>query len=149
MRSQVCVDASLVVALFVPERLSMAALALWEKWVLEDFHTVAPQLLRYEVTSALYRKSSLGLISREDHHAALQHFLTLDIEWIDPPALPIRATELAEQFQRPNTYNAHYLALAEHLECEFWTGDERLFNATHDKLAHIHWIGSQSQSSLK
>ena len=143
MRSQVCVDASLIVALFVPESLSQGALDLWEKWVLEGFHTVSPQLLRYEVTSALYRISLNGLISREDHHTALQHFLALDIEWIDPPGLSFRATELAEQFQRPNTYDAHYLALAEHLNCEFWTGDERLYNATHNKFAHIHWIGSQ------
>jgi hypothetical protein len=33
------------------------------------------------------------------------------------------------QFSLPATYDAHYLALAERENCEFWTADTRLFNA--------------------
>jgi hypothetical protein len=40
------------------------------------------------------------LISREDAFLALHQFLALDIKWLDPPVLPVRAAELAEIFSR-------------------------------------------------
>ncbi len=141
MTSQVCVDASLVVAMFVPERFSQEALALWREWMVNDWQVVAPMLLRYEFTSAIFRKALSGLITGADSREALVHFLTLDIELTDPPSLPLRAVELAERFQRPNTYDAHYLALAESLGCPFWTGDERLVNAIGASLDNIYWLG--------
>ncbi len=147
MNSQICVDASLMVSLLVPERFSQAALSLWQEWVLKNCQTVAPLLLRYEVTSALYRKTLQDSVLVEDAHKALEQFLALDIEWVDPPHLPVRAIELAELFKRPNTYDAHYLALAEYLDCPFWTGDKRLYNATKDGFSHIQWVGNHPEAS--
>jgi predicted nucleic acid-binding protein len=141
MRSKICVDASLMVALFVPERFSKASLALWESWVRDDDQPIAPLLLRYEVSSAIYRKALRNLISVEDAREALGQFLALDIEYVDPAVLPLLATDLAAQFERPNTYDAHYLALAKHQDCAVWTGDERLYNAVKDGFNKIHWVG--------
>jgi predicted nucleic acid-binding protein len=142
MKSPICVDASLVVALLIPERFSEAALALWKEWTLQDWQIVAPMLLRYEVTAAIYRKVLQEVIKPVDGRQALQHFLTLAIDWIDLPDLSLRAVDLAEKFRRPNTYDAHYLALAEHLDCPFWTGDERLYNAAHASFRGIFWLGN-------
>jgi predicted nucleic acid-binding protein len=128
MRSRNCVDASFMLALLTPEALSQAALKEWETWIAEDDQPVAPLLMRYEVASALYRKALQKQISDADARAALAQFLKLDIEWIDLPGMPVRAMELAEQFQRPNTDDAQYLALAESLNCPLWTADERLCN---------------------
>lgn len=36
------------------------------------------------------------------------------------------AFELVNQFNLPASYDAHYLALAQHLNCDFYTGDKRL-----------------------
>ena len=141
MRSKICVDASLIVALFVPERFSQAALVLWEEWVKDDYQLIAPLLLRYEVTSAIYRKSLRSLISVDDSGKALEQFLSLDIEYVDPPNLPLLAVDLAAQFHRPNTYDAHYLALAKHQDCAVWTGDQRLYNTVKDGFEKINWIG--------
>lgn len=141
MRSKICVDASLIVALFVPERFSQAALVFWEQWVKDDYQLIAPLLLRYEVTSAIYRKSLRSLISVDDSGKALEQFLSLDIEYVDPPNLPLLAVDLAAQFHRPNTYDAHYLALAKHQDCAVWTGDQRLYNAVKDGFEKINWIG--------
>jgi predicted nucleic acid-binding protein len=58
MKSQICVDASLVVAMFMPERFSQAALALWKKWTLDELQVVAPRLLQYEVVSPLSKSIS-------------------------------------------------------------------------------------------
>lgn len=142
MRIQQCVDASFMVALLMPESFSSAALALWQVWVANDDQPVAPLLMRYEVTSALYRKSLRGQVSVADARAALGHFLALDITWLDLPDLPVRATQLAEQYQCPNTYDAHYLALAEGLNSPLWTADERLYNAVHGGFPLIHWLGN-------
>lgn len=141
MRSKICVDASLIVALFVPERFSQAALVLLEEWVRDDDQLIAPLLLRYEVTSAIYRKSFRVLISVDDARKALEQFLSLDIEYVDPPNLPLLVVDLAAQFHRPNTYDAHYLALANHQDCAVWTGDQRLYNAVKDGFEKINWIG--------
>jgi len=144
MKSEkVCVDASLVVALFIPERFSRAALDLWQKWMEQECQPVAPLLLQYEVTSAIYRKALQGLIAREDERAMLEQSVKLDIDFVDSPSLSLRAAELAEHFQRPNAYDAHYLALAEHFDCALWTGDERLYNAVHQEFGQVHWLGNR------
>jgi predicted nucleic acid-binding protein len=146
VRSRVCVDASLVVALLVPERITEASTNLWFVWMQDDAEIVAPTLLRYEVTSAIYRKSLQERIAKEDTRNTLGQFLEMDIVYRDPASLPIRAFEIAEQFDRPNTFDAHYLALAEHLDCPFWTLDERLYNATHTTFDLINWVGAVNNS---
>jgi predicted nucleic acid-binding protein len=141
MSNRVCVDASFIVTLLVPERFSQAALSLWEEWIAEDASIVAPGLLRYEATSALYRKAFRDLLTWDDTSLALEQLLKLDIEWLDPAGLPKRASELAREFSRPNTYDAFYLALAEMLDIGLWTGDARLFNALRSRFENIHWLG--------
>jgi predicted nucleic acid-binding protein len=146
MRSKICVDASLIVALLIPERFSQASLSLLEEWVRDDDQLIAPILLRYEVTSAIYRKSFRVLISVEDARKALEQFLSLDIEYVDPPNLPLLAVDLAAQFHRSNTYDAHYLALAKHQDCAVWTGDQLLYNAVKDGFEKINWIGDHPKA---
>jgi predicted nucleic acid-binding protein len=141
LRQQVCVDANIIVALVTSEVQSGNALALWTKWMSEDFRVVAPSLLRYEVTSALRRKVARGILSADDAQRALEEALALDIEFPDPPDLSFHAFEIASRFNRPTAYDAYYLALAESLGCEFWTADKALFNAVRDGFANIRWIG--------
>jgi predicted nucleic acid-binding protein len=140
MDETVCVDASLITALLMPERYTSQATTLWEAWVSQDFRIVAPSLLGYEVTSALYRKVFQGSITPEDGQSALQQFVALNIEMLTLPELHFSATELARQFNRPNTYDAHYLALSRHLASTLWTADERLYNAVRDKFSFVRWV---------
>lgn len=140
-RSPICVDANVVVALVTAERFSRLALALWRELTREDRQPTAPPLLRYEVASALHRKAISGAMEADDARTALQEALSLDIQYLDPPDLPIRAFELATRFRRPAAYDAHYLALAEHLACPFWTADERLYNSVRDSFPLIRWLG--------
>lgn len=55
-----------------------------------------------------------------------------------------RAYDLAEQLNRPAAYDAQYLALAERLGCDFWTADEKLFNAVGASLTWVRWLGAFS-----
>lgn len=140
-RSPVCVDASLVVALVTPEVQSEKAIGLWGEWMRSGVKIIAPPLLRCEVASALWRKVVRSVMELEDARLCLQEALSLDIEFLDPPELPLRAFQLAARFRRPAAYNAHYLALAELMKAEFWTADERLCNAVRKEFPHIRWLG--------
>ncbi len=144
-KSQVCVDANVVVALVTAESFSRTALALWQEFTKKAQQPVTLPLLRYEVTSALYRKVTRGAMDSTDAFQALREALSLDIHYLDPPSLSEQAFELAARFQRPATYDAHYLALADHLNCLFWTADERLYNAVHADLPYIRWLGNYAQ----
>lgn len=136
----VCVDASVVVALVVPESQSERALSLWAAWMSRDVEVIAPHLLRYEVASALWRKVVRGLMQAEDARRALEAALSLDIAFLDPPELPLRAFDLAARLNRPATCDMCYLALTEVVGGEFWTADGHLYNAVRDVFPAIHWL---------
>lgn len=53
-----------------------------------------------------------------------------------------RSYELATQLNHLITYDSQYLAVAERLQCEFWTADEKLFNATQQSLSWVKWLGN-------
>jgi predicted nucleic acid-binding protein len=51
------------------------------------------------------------------------------------------AYELAKALNRSRTYDVQHLTLAQRLSCEFWTADERMFNAIQSEFPSIHWLG--------
>ena len=55
--------------------------------------------------------------------------------------------ELAHRFGLHAAYDAHYLALAEHEKCEYWTADSRLCNAVKAKLPWVHQL-SEYQGTM-
>lgn len=57
-----------------------------------------------------------------------------------PPGLHRHAWELAARLNRPAAYDAHYLAFAEMMACEFWAADKRLANAVQDELSWVRWL---------
>jgi predicted nucleic acid-binding protein len=60
-----------VVALVSPETLSDQAEKLWRSLTKQKAQALAPSLLIYEVTSALRRKATRGLISAKEHKKRL------------------------------------------------------------------------------
>ena len=140
--SPVCIDANLVVIIVTPEAQRPAVLRLWESLLGQNRELVAPRLLTYEVTAALWRKVWRGLLPQEEAQRAVKAALDIGVTLLDPPGLSERAFELAAHFRRPAAYDAHYLALAERLSCPFWTADERLYNAVYADFPLIHWLGN-------
>ena len=57
-----------------------------------------------------------------------------------------QALALADALGVPATYDAHYLALAEHLGCELWTDDQRLIRIVATSLPFVRWIGDHPAS---
>jgi predicted nucleic acid-binding protein len=143
----VVVDASMAAMWSLPERLSERALERASEWANEGTRLLAPCLLVAEVTSAVYKRVVRGELDLSAAEAALAVVLRFPIELREEPGVPARALQLAHEHRRPNTYDSHYLALAERRECEFWTGDERLYKAVKSKLSWVRWIGEESAQS--
>jgi predicted nucleic acid-binding protein len=113
---------------------------LWRQWQLDNRQLAAPTLLRYEVTNALYRYQKQGLLSEDIVRIGLKAVLTLPIRLHGEADLHTRALALAERFALPAAYDAHYLAVAEQLDAEFWTADRRLAQAVGSILSWVHVV---------
>lgn len=141
----ICVDASVVVKWLIKEERSERARALYHAAVLADVPIVAPPLLPLEVTNIFRQRMRVADgISLVEAIALLDEFLALPIEIKNPPGLHRQALVLADANGLPAAYDAHYLALAEHFGCEFWTDDQRLLRQVGDNLPFVRPIGEFS-----
>lgn len=140
----VVVDASLATMWSVSEQFTEAALARAVLWAERETRLLAPCLIVAEVTNAIYKRVLRGDLDPKAADQALGVVLAFPIELREEPNLPSSAMRLAREHRRPNTYDCHYLALAERHRCELWTGDERLYNAVRGKLKWVKWIGEAS-----
>jgi predicted nucleic acid-binding protein len=146
-KSPVCVDASVVLKLILPEEHSERALTLWKDWLVNEIQPIAPRLLLYEITSVLRKHAHRGALPQkmaDKAFAAINQIATSQIRIIDPENLHQKAWELAGRFNQATAYDSYYLALAQHMKCPFWTADARLFNVVHDKLDWVCWLAHPS-----
>lgn len=88
------------------------------------FHV--PSLWRYEVTNALYRAASGGLIDASHLGERLNLMWELPLTYHDEIVLHERAAAIALSLRSGAAYDAHYLALVERLSIPFYTSDVRL-----------------------
>lgn len=138
--STVCVDASLVVR-HVAAPTDADAAALWAGWEAARVTLVAPALLHYEVANALHQYRRGGSRSTVALKASFRAALALPVALYDDDALHEEATDVADRYALPATYDAHYLALADRLGAEFWTADKRLANAVRPHLGWVRLLG--------
>jgi predicted nucleic acid-binding protein len=148
MTETVVADTSIVIKWIIPEPDSPVALALVTKWFSSRIVILAPALLLYEVTNVLHQRVRKGGITFDEAEQALANVLlgALKLDFSQPSALSTRALQLAQQYKLPATYDSHYLALAERENCEYWTADERLWNAVKGKLSWVRWLGDYRSS---
>lgn len=130
----ICVDANIVTQRVV----SNAAETLWETWAQSNVRLVAPTLLYYEVTNSLYRYLKAGIFTLDTVEKTLRAAMALPIELVGESNLHQQAKNLAAKYNLPAAYDAHYLALAEHLDAELWTADARLFNTV--RSFGVEWV---------
>lgn len=141
MAAQICIDAGVSIKQVVPEEYSDRAAALWEHTIEAEWKIIAPALFWFEVTAVLRKKVYRRTLTPAEGELALTTALEANVHIISLPDLHWRAWKLADSFQQPTAYDAHYLALAEALQCDFWTADERLFNAVKDAASWAKWLG--------
>lgn len=142
----VVIDASVLLALYLPaEPYKVQALALLGDATAGLVRLVVPTLTRYEVLNVLASavrglKRGQGL-SVQDAQEIMRAMNGLKLEERGTKGLEARILELSREHQR-SAYDAAYLALAEQLDVDFLTGDERVYNAMKARGKHVKFVGA-------
>lgn len=141
MSDTVVVDASLALKWVLRELDSNIAIILLNKWNSEGTEVIAPALFAYEVTNILHREAVKGKLTYDEAKKLLTKLFSigtsLEFSEYQYKDISTRAMEFAHIYRLPAAYDAHYLALAERKNCEYWTADLRLWNAIGGKLSWV------------
>ena len=140
--SNICVDASIVIPLLVDSETVINES--WTHWHESGYVLISPTLLQYEVTNALRSYQVHGELSEEETTSALRMVFDFDISLYDDNELHLQALNIANGFSLSATYDAHYLALAERFNAEFWTADRRLVQAVQEVLPWVHLVNQRN-----
>lgn len=141
--SKICCDANLIVNWALAENVNSPAVPLNE-WLRARATLIAPALFHFEITNVLYRAYRVNKAPLSRARATIRVALSLPIEVFDDDDLHLDAIAIADRFNLPATYDAHYLALAEREDAEFWTADRRLYNSVREQLPWVRYVDSAS-----
>lgn len=144
--SSIVCDASLILSTVLNEPQTQKAKALLQAWEQSEVQLAAPYLFHYEIISVIRRNVYIGKITAEEGINIRDTILKMPIQLMSDDSLLKRAYELATQYNRPTAYDSQYLAVAERLNCEFWTADERLVNAVGNDLSWVRWVGNFNET---
>ncbi len=140
MNGLVVVDASLAFKWLVQEEHSDKADALGRLWASQGTRRAAPYFMPAEVANALHRRVVREDMSVLDSVRLIERLLSSGLELHETPGLHSRALELATQLSQGAVYDAHYLALAEALDCDLWTADEKFHRAASPVAGNVRWL---------
>jgi len=132
------IDASVLLSALFPDEAQKQAQAVIRDHVLGNLTLIAPTLLTYELTNAVWQGVRRQRISQEQAEEIMQTVDGLAIVQ-ESVAWP-QILSFAAQFNR-SAYDAAYMALAQMQNQPLITGDLRLYNAVHAKLSWVHWVG--------
>jgi predicted nucleic acid-binding protein len=139
----VVVDTSLAIKWLVTEPGSVLAAQTLRTWVTADVTCVMPSWATAEMGSALLQRVTNGEFSIE-YATELLAELSRFVRYSDATVrLSQRALALAYQFKKRAIYDMHFLALAEELECELWTADERFWQLVQGDFPAVRWLGNE------
>jgi predicted nucleic acid-binding protein len=136
---KIVIDANIIVALALPLPYSDAATEKIREWQEQEVELVVPTLWHYEYVSTLRKALVLNMISSEEVSEALQNIFSLGIQDFHPTIhLHQKAMQWASRLNQTVAYDAAYLALAEHLNSDFWTADTKLFKTAENE--GLSWV---------
>jgi predicted nucleic acid-binding protein len=134
--STVCCDANLIAYWVIADGLQASELP-FDRLLRTRAPLIAPSLFHYEVANVLFRTHRAKQAPFERVQEGFRTVLSLPIALFDDDALHLEALAIANRFNLPAVYHAHYLALALRENCDFWTSDKRLFNTIGN---HLSWV---------
>lgn len=148
MSDMVVVDASLALKWVLSESDSSIAIALLSKWNIANTEVIAPALFIYEATNILYRQVVTGKLTFNETKRLLSKLLSIGmvLDFSHYNDISTQAMEFSHRFGLPAAYDAHYLALAERNQCEYWTADTRLWNAIAGKLKWVRLLSNHQHT---
>lgn len=137
----ICVDSSVAAKWLFEEEYSDRADALLVRTLNAGEPIVIPPLLLSEVTNIIRQRMLADQLPLADASQKLAQLLALPFLVHTPEELYTEALMLADRFNLPATYDAHYLALARMQAAILWTDDRKLLHALADQLSFVSWIG--------
>jgi predicted nucleic acid-binding protein len=138
MTTPVVLDASLAFRLLLPGPDQATIQQRVAGWQEAGIPLLAPALWLYELTSALCKAVHLGALQDGEAQRALALALGLGVELILPDAAQAAlAYRWTLRLRRAAAYDSFYLSLAESLQAELWTADQRLQAAAAEPWVHL------------
>jgi predicted nucleic acid-binding protein len=138
----IVLDASLAVKLFVVEVFTAQAIALFRSWKAAGIELVAPDFMPSEFATALRKKIREGILTDNGAKRLMGELYENGIDFRPSRPLHNRAIDLAVELNQRLAYDSHYFALAESLDCEFWTADRPFYRAARSRYPRVQWIGN-------
>jgi predicted nucleic acid-binding protein len=126
---------------FKDEEASDAAITLLGDFVEGKIELITVTLFPYEILGALNVAIKRARITETMGQKALTYLTSLGIEEKIFDDLIGTTFKIARK-HRLSTYDCACIALAENEECNFYTGDKKLFNAAKVRLSRVKWIGN-------
>ena len=102
----------------------------------------APDFMASEFAIALRKKIAEGILTNEDAKRLLNGLYRSGIDFRPSQTLHDRAIDLAVELNQRLAYDCHHLALAESLDCDFWTADQPFFRAAAGRYPRVNWVGN-------
>lgn len=106
---------------------------------------VVPTFWDYEIANGLNKAIARGQLSAEEGHEAITLLLAIHAQKVPLPS-PQDSYALARRYQR-SVYDSWYISLAEKIGCDFWTADQKLYNALKDTIPWIRWLSDYRKQS--
>lgn len=98
----------------------------------------------YELANVVRQRMRREGLTLDDAMRLFNDFASFPVRLVAPPSLHADALAIADAYALGAVYDAHYIALAQHLGCDFWTDDRRLLRALAGRLPFVRWIGDYS-----
>jgi predicted nucleic acid-binding protein len=111
----VVVDTSLAIKWVVPEIHQPEALSLFAGWTADGTDVVVPSWFACELANVFFQRMRRGDMSLQDAQMAIRSIIVKVSVRDFEPSTAIRGIELASLLGLRASYDAHFLALAEHL----------------------------------
>jgi predicted nucleic acid-binding protein len=132
-------DASIVVKWLNPhEILADKANLIRDDYEQGQISLLVPAFWDYEVVNGINKAVARSDLSEEEGREAMALLLAVQAQK-EPFPSPQESYNLARRYQR-SVYDSWYLYAAEQASCEFWTADQKLYNAMKDKVSFVRWL---------
>jgi len=138
--SQVAIDTSFLLKLFLPEDSSDQVEHQWRNWIENSIEVIAPTLIVFEASSVLRNKVFRGILDNVDATEMIDRIRHLDLSLIYAQELIELAWGIGAILKAPTLYDCFYLAVAKLFKVPFWTSDKRLYKSAKKEFPFINLI---------
>ena len=141
----IVVDANIAVRAVLPTVEKIVILDCFANWHQSRSKIYAPDILLPEAVSVIRRGIYDRWITEAEGQIAVEDVFRLGVEVI-PSDVGICQSALtwAARLGQAKAYDGFYLAVAERMEAELWTADERLRNRVRQLgVSWVRWVGEE------